>query len=81
MIVEVKLFAAARQYAESDVLSVEIADDATIGDLRSAIAAKCPALSPLLASSMIAVNHEYARDEMPVPTCAEIAFIPPVSGG
>jgi len=81
VIVEVKLFAAVRQYAESDLLSVEVADGATIGELREALASKCPSLSPLLASSMIAVNHEYVRDDAPVPANAEIALIPPVSGG
>jgi molybdopterin converting factor subunit 1 len=81
VIVEVKLFAAARQLAGAEVLHVELAEGATVGELRQAILEKCPSLSPLMASSMIAVEQDYARNESKLPRDAEIALIPPVSGG
>ena len=81
MIVEVKLFAAARQFAGCDALQVELGESATARDLRRALAAACPSLEPLLASSMVAVNHDYVNDEKQLPAGAEVALIPPVSGG
>jgi molybdopterin converting factor subunit 1 len=81
VIVEVKLFAAARQLAGREVLRVELAEGATVGELRRAILEKCPSLSPLMRSSMIALNHDYAADNIPIPVAAEVALIPPVSGG
>ena len=81
MKVEVLLFAAARQAAGCEKLVVELAGGANVGELRRAILAACPALSGLLPSSLIAINHEYARDDLVVPLDAELALIPPVSGG
>jgi molybdopterin converting factor subunit 1 len=79
--VEVLLFAAARQAAGCEKLAVELSDGSNVGDLRRAIAMACPALEVVLASSLIAINHEYARDDFAVLPDAEIALIPPVSGG
>jgi molybdopterin converting factor subunit 1 len=81
VIVQVKLFAAARQLAQADVLRVELAEEATVGELRRVILAKCPGLSPLMGSSMIAVNHDYVGNGAAISPNAEIALIPPVSGG
>lgn len=44
MIVDVKLFAAARQLAKAEVLRVELAEGATVGELRKAIAQRSPSL-------------------------------------
>jgi molybdopterin converting factor subunit 1 len=79
--VTVLLFAGARQRAGSSTLDVEIPDGSTVADLKSALASGCPALSPLLPSLRIAVNSEYAADESTIPPGAELAAIPPVSGG
>lgn len=81
MKVAVKLFAAARDLAGGDELTVELPVGSTIGTLRERVLEQCPSLGPLLAHAMFAVNATYAADDLPVPANAEIACIPPVSGG
>lgn len=53
----------------------------TVGELRSAVAAACPAIVALLARSTIAIDGRYATDASAVPVTADVAVIPPVSGG
>jgi len=81
MNVTVKLFAAARDLAGGDQLAVELPSGATVGELREQMQVACPALGPLLAHAMFAVDATYATDKTYIPAGAEIACIPPVSGG
>lgn len=53
----------------------------SVADLRRALAEARPAMAPLLARSAVAVNDRYAGDGTPVPAAADVAIIPPVSGG
>jgi molybdopterin converting factor small subunit len=53
----------------------------TVADLRATLAAAQPRIAPLLARSAVAVGNVYARDEADVPPRADVAIIPPVSGG
>ena len=79
--IRVQLFAVARQLAGSDAVTVELPANATVDDLRSALAFSTPALADLARQVAIAVNSEYAGDEMLIPKGAAVAVIPPVSGG
>jgi molybdopterin synthase catalytic subunit len=54
---------------------------ATVGALRRALAEAHPRLGPILARSRLAVDQEFASDEAPLRDGAEVAIIPPVSGG
>lgn len=81
MMIEVKLFAAARQIAGADSICLEVAATPTVGAVRQALIARLPAISGLAARALFAVNAEYARDEALIPDNAEVACIPPVSGG
>jgi molybdopterin converting factor subunit 1 len=81
MTVTVRLFAGARDLAGTDSLQVELCDGATVGDLRRRLALAHPKLSRLLARSSIAVRDEFADDTLPLPAGAEVAVLPPVSGG
>jgi molybdopterin converting factor small subunit len=53
----------------------------TVADLRRSLSAACPALTPLLARSAVAVAGCYAADDTPVAAGADVAILPPVSGG
>lgn len=53
----------------------------TVADLRAALAAAAPRIATLLDRSAVAVGNVYARDEAEVPPQADVAIIPPVSGG
>jgi molybdenum cofactor cytidylyltransferase len=77
----VRLFAVARERAGRSEIRVELPLLATVGDLRTAIADQHPALAPFVSRVMIAVDAEYASDELTIGRDACIALIPPVSGG
>ena len=81
MIVRVRLFARAKDLAGTDVVSVDVALNARVADLRRRLADHVPALAPLLARSALAVNEEFARDDQLLSPGAEVALLPPVSGG
>jgi molybdopterin converting factor subunit 1 len=81
MNVAVKLFARAKDLAGTDVLCVELPDAATVLSLRQQLAAERPALAELLRSSAIAVNGDFALDGHVLCDQAEVAILPPVSGG
>ncbi len=81
MNVELRLFAAARDRVGRTMLGLELPDPATVADLRRALTDAEPALAPLLPSIRFAVDSEYADDATPIRPGAELAAIPPVSGG
>lgn len=53
----------------------------SVADLRAALEAEYPAIGSLLARSAVAIGNRYATDEAAVPAAADVAIIPPVSGG
>ena len=53
----------------------------TVRDVRRALEARHPTLGAVLPRCRLAVNQEMAEDADPVPQGAEVAVIPPVSGG
>jgi molybdopterin converting factor subunit 1 len=79
--VSVKLFARARDLAGAAAVTVELPDGATVGDLRRRLASLYPALTSLLERSALAVQDEFADDGLTLPLDAEVALLPPVSGG
>jgi MoaE-MoaD fusion protein len=78
--ITVLFFAVAREAAGLDSESLATWP-ATVGELRSTLQARHPALTRVLPRCRLAVNQEFARDADPVPDGAEVAVIPPVSGG
>ena len=81
MKVTIKLFAVARDLAGRSELEVEVADSATIADLRRALATSDPRLIAVLTHAHFAVDSQYATDATPITAASELALIPPVSGG
>ncbi len=81
MIAVVHLFAGARELVGMASVTIAVRDCPTVADLRRALIQQHPELNALLAHSRIAVNQEFADDTAVVPDGAEIALIPPVSGG
>lgn len=81
MNVEVKLFAGAKQAAGRATVVLSLPENATIADVRRTLAEQIPPLEPLIRRAMFSVNLDYASDKTPIPPNAEIACIPPVSGG
>lgn len=81
MKVRVKLFAAARESAGSNELTVELREGAAIADLRDELTARVPALSRIVPLSMWAIGTEYVDGDTVLTENADVALIPPVSGG
>jgi molybdopterin synthase sulfur carrier subunit len=81
MKVNVKLFAVAKQWADADTVELDLPAQAKIADLRESLLNHLPRLEKFGPHLRFAVNSEYADDETKIPTGAEIACIPPVSGG
>jgi sulfur-carrier protein len=81
MKVVVRLFARARDLVGKNVIPIELTSGATVGDLRRQLGTEHPALKPLLEKSALALNDEFADDSSMIPLDAEIALLPPVSGG
>ncbi len=78
---QVLLFAQVRESAGHDTITLELPTGATVADLRQALVRRLPNSASLILPSMIAVNESYVADHFVLPPSAEIACIPPVSGG
>ena len=78
---QIQMFAAAKEWAGTPTLDFEMPSSATAGDLRRELTIKVPQLAAFGQHLRLAVNSQYADDSMVLPSNAEIACIPPVSGG
>ena len=74
-------FASASDAVGGSEAAIELPAGASVGELRRELAARFPALSPLLARLAIAVDGEVAGDDRALSDGLEIALLPPVSGG
>jgi molybdopterin converting factor small subunit len=63
------------------MLDVSLPVGATVRDLRRCLAEECPRLAGLLERCAVAVDNEFAGEALVLPAAAEIAVLPPVSGG
>jgi molybdopterin converting factor subunit 1 len=81
MRIRLRLFAAARELAGADEVEITLGEDARVGDIRDELVRQFPALAQMSSQLMIAIDHQYADDRAPIPLHAEVACIPPVSGG
>ena len=81
MIITVRLFARAKDLAGAEAVTVELPSGATVGDLRHRLAAAYPNLANLLEHSALAVNDGFADTSLTLQPEAEVALLPPVSGG
>lgn len=77
----VRVFALARQLVGQDSVAVDLPPAATVAALRKVLADQYPALAGLVPHALFAVNAQYAPDASAIPAGAEVALIPPVSGG
>lgn len=81
MTCKVKLFARARDLVDREEVLVTLPEGATVGDLRQALKQDYPQLASLAERSAMAVDNDFASDEARLSEAAEIALLPPVSGG
>lgn len=81
MEIRVLYFAAAREAVglASETIAAEAALD--VAGLMRLLAERHPAAEPVLSRCRLAVDRQLAKTSDPVPAGAEVALIPPVSGG
>ncbi len=77
----IRLFARAKDLAGAEAVGVTLPAGATVGDLRGRLAQDHPALAALLPRCAVAVDGEFSDDSLTLPIDAEVALLPPVSGG
>ena len=81
MQVRINLFARFKDLAGADRITVDLPDPATVHDLRQTLMRTYPSSASLLERSAVAVDNEFAEDGVAIRVNAEIALLPPVSGG
>lgn len=77
----VKLFAKARDLAGSPLVELPWSDGQTVAALKQRLTEQCPDLKPLVPRLLVAVNNNYAADDLALKSTDEVACFPPVSGG
>lgn len=77
----VLLFAGAKALAGKDMIEVDLSLRPTVAEVLAAIARAEPNLQGLLPACRLAVDRCYAAEHDILPADAELALIPPVSGG
>jgi molybdopterin synthase sulfur carrier subunit len=80
MTVDILAFGIVKEMFGAGKISMEMPNTQTILELREMLSSKYPELKKLK-SFMIAVNSDYATDDVIIKSGDEIAIIPPVSGG
>jgi molybdopterin synthase sulfur carrier subunit len=80
MTANILAFGIAKDIFGASSIIVELPVNALAGDLKIVLEDKYPRLKQL-ASYLLAVNNEYAGDDLTLNERDEIAVIPPVSGG
>ena len=77
----VRLFAALKEKAGRDSVTIALPAGTTVGRLAALVRAAEPSLAPFLAATRVAVNLTFASDEQVLQPGDDVALIPPVSGG
>ncbi len=79
---EVLLFGIAKDIVGKSRIDISVNDEfpATVNELKAFMSDTYPEFGKL-SSLAVAVNSEYAQDDVPLGRDDEIAIIPPVSGG
>jgi molybdopterin converting factor subunit 1 len=80
MKMEILAFGIAKEIVGAPSFSFEIEEGATVNNLKQLLEKKFPELKAL-SSYRIALNSEFAGEQQPIHQHAEVAIIPPVSGG
>ena len=81
--IKVLFFATLRDKAGTRSTELDLAEGATIADLKNILVEKFPGLNyqSMMEHCLASINHDYKFDETIIPADAEVAIFPPVSGG
>ena len=82
--IQIKLFGAFRQFHRGPVLTLEVASDSTVAQVRERVGLMFEDdanAKTLLKASAFATDRRVLDENEPVPVDAELALLPPVCGG
>jgi molybdopterin converting factor small subunit len=79
--VNVRLGSGLSRFAEAPLLSVELDDGASVGDLLAALGSEQPSLAPALPSALPVVAGTHVEREQRLQPGDEVALLIPVAGG
>jgi len=81
MTITVLLFAQAREHAGASTLRLDLPESSRVADALAALVRLHPGLEALVAHLALAVDGRLVKPEAPLAADAELALLPPVSGG
>ncbi len=81
MQISLRLYASVRDLIGSRCVDVELPEGARIDDLKALLGERYPAVRPVLKTVVFAMDDEYVAADARLRDGAEVALIPPVSGG
>lgn len=79
--VKILFFATLKEKVGTASSELEIPDDLNVADFKQLLFQQFPQIPKHSSSILVAINKEYAFDNEKIPSGAEIALFPPVSGG
>jgi molybdopterin converting factor small subunit len=81
MRVRVRLGAGLSRFADAPVLSIDLAEGASVDDLLETLGTEQPALAPALRSALPVVAGTHVEREQRLAAGDEVALLIPVAGG
>ena len=78
---KIQLFATLKTSLGRSGIEIKIAASSTVADLVDQLVDQYPLIGPLIRTSLVAVNHEFAAADQILLPGDEIALFPAVSGG
>lgn len=81
MTFQLRCFAALRDHAGAAEIEIDLPEGADVRALKAALEARYPGLAGRLGAVRVAADFEFLAEDAPLPAGAELALIPPVSGG
>src|SRR5262249_6487788 len=81
MQVRVRLYALAKERVGRAEVVLDLPLGSTVADLRAALRVTWPELGAVWSRALIAVDQEYAGDDVALAPGSQLAVVPPVSGG
>ena len=79
--ISILFFATMRDHIGERKLSLEIPHNSQVRDLKSILAERYPNAIGAIEATLVSINRDYAFEEDIIPSGAEIAMFPHVSGG
>jgi molybdopterin synthase catalytic subunit len=79
--ITVLFFASLREMVGKKESALDIPEGTNVKEFKALIGENYPILVPSLDTTLVSVNKEFGFDEDIIPTGAEVALFPPVSGG